>query len=258
MIKLCIEDATLATLDPALLPFVQWKGLKVSDMEGVSEEVISQNLFKMNSSVIKSLVKNNRVQVTNLTNEQWYELTTEMHQSGTNIFDIVQMPYRALKYILEQNYAKNRYALAIARTQQSLPVQDALGILDISSLNEVLYTNSTPALVDYMFTEEGIKVLKDKNSSVTNLIFITTDEAKKLGLTGKNAQRNRTIDPRILRRAGACDAGSNYCNRILKELGVERITWNEAIMAIRNSPKLQNRDSLRGYMNWIRNNSEVM
>jgi len=257
MIKLCIEDATLATLDPALIPFVQWKGLKVSDLEGVSDEVISQNLFKMNSSVIKSLVKNNRVQVTNLTNEQWYDLTTDMYQSDTNIFDMVQLPYRALKYILEQTYAKNRYGTAIASTQHSMPVQDSLEILGMSSLNEVLYTNSIPALVDYMFTEEGMKVLKNKGSGLSNLIFVTTDEASKLGLSGSSL-RNRKIDPNILRRAGACDAGSNYCSRILKELGVERITWNEAIMTIRNSPKLQKRDSLRGYMNWIRNNSEVM
>ena len=255
MIKLVIEDATLATLDAALIPFVQWKGLKVSDLEGVSEEVLSKNMFKMSTPVIKSLIKNKRVSTPSLTDAEWNDLAIVMHREDKNIFEFVQMPYSALRYIMDQHYGANRFANHIAMSQESFPVQDALEHLSISQLNYVLIKNSLHALLDFMFTEEGIAIMKKKNG-LHHLQFTTTDEAHKLGLNG-NALKNRRISTQLLRRAGACDAGANYCQRILRELNVESITWNDAIMRIRNSPKLQQRDSLIGYMNWIRENRSM-
>lgn len=254
MIKLCIENATLATLDPALLPFVQWKGLKVSDMEGVSDEVLSQNLFKMNKAVIKALIKNQRVNTSSIEDTDWYEIAREMYSNGDNLFDYVQLPYKTLKYIISQRTSFQRM---IASTQHAYPVQESVNSIDINSLNHVLYKNSLPALTDYIFTDEGAKHLKNAiGRNICNLTFITTDEAKKLGLEG-NAVRNRTISVSILNRAGACEQGRNYCGRILRELGVESITWDEAIKTIRSNPKLQNRDSLKDYMEWIRTNRAV-
>lgn len=250
MIKLVIEDATLATLDAALIPFVQWKGLKVSDLEGVSEEVLSKNIFKMSTTVIKSLIKNKRISTPKLSDDEWNDLAIDMHREDKNIFEYVQMPYSALRYILEQNYGKSRFASYIATTQESFPVQDALECLSASQLNTVLIQNTLPALVDFMFTEEGIEIMKKKND-LRYVQFLTTEEARKLGLTG-NALKNRRISTQLLRRAGACDAGANYCSRILKELKIESITWDEAIVRIRNNPKLQQRNSLISYMNWIR------
>ena len=41
MIKLQIEDATLQTLDKALLPHVQWKSIRICDLEGVDTEILN-------------------------------------------------------------------------------------------------------------------------------------------------------------------------------------------------------------------------
>lgn len=255
MIKLVIEDATLATLDAALIPFVQWKGLKVSDLEGVSEEVLSKNMFKMSTPVIKSLIKNKRVSTPALTDAEWEELAIDMHREDKNIFEFVQMPYSALRYITNQHYGAIRFANHIAMSQESFPVQDALEHLNTGQLNLILIKNSLPALLDFMFTDEGIAIMKKKNG-LQNLHFTTTEESRKLGLQG-NALKNRRISTQLLRRSGACDSGASYCQRILRELNVESITWNDAIMRIRNSPKLQQRDSLLGYMSWIRQNRSM-
>lgn len=255
MIKLVIEDATLATLDAALIPFVQWKGLKVSDLEGVSEEVLSKNLFKMSTPVIKSLIKNKRISTPTLTDAEWEELAVDMYREDKNIFEFVQMPYSALRYILDKPYSSGRFAQHIANTQESFPVQDALEIMSVGNINHNLITNKLPALTDFMFTPEGIEIMK-KKGNLNYIQFTTTEESRKLGLQG-NALKNRRISTALLRRAGACDAGANYCRRILSELGVESITWNEAIHRIRSTPKLQTRDSLISYMNWIRENRSM-
>ncbi|AMM44105.1 hypothetical protein FDG95_gp437 [Pectobacterium phage vB_PcaM_CBB] len=247
MIKLCIEDITLNQLEPKLLPFVQWKSLKVSDLEGVSDEIISKYIFQMARPVIKSMIKNKNIDFSHLTDDQWVDLVHEAYNDDYSLFDYFQLPYSALMKLLESDRNVNRYASAMAKTQKNMPVQEALRHASNSFLNHILLTNSNPALMDYMFSEEGIAQLKEKRHS-QYLQYLTSEEAKKIG--ARNI-KNRRISPELLRRAGACHNGVSYCSKMLKELNLEQITWDEAIHTIRNNPKLQKRSSLLDYMEWI-------
>lgn len=254
MIKLCIEDITLNQLEPKLLPFVQWKSLKVSDLEGVSDEIISKYIFQMARPVMKSLIKNKNINLSHLTDEQWVELVHEAYNEDYSLFDYFQLPYSALMKLLETDRNVNRYSTAMAKTQKNLPVQEALRYGSTSFLNNVLLTNSNPALIDYMFSEEGVENLK-KKSHHQYLYYMTSEEAAKIGV---RSIKNRRISPELLRRAGACHNGVSYCSKMLKELNLEQITWDEAINTIRNNPKLQKRSSLLEYMEWIYQRSSYL
>ena len=248
MIKLVIEDKTLADLDAALLPYVSWKSLKLSDLDNVSDSIISDYSYAMNTSVVKSLLKNNRINIKKLSDEHVMDMIENAYMSNFNIFDYIQLPYHLIKHILDNDILCNRYATKMADTQSNMPMKDAIKHFYGHSLDGVLYNNSNPALIDYLFSTDGINTYNELKYK-PNINFITSTEAKKLGLNIKN----RTINTEVLRRAGACDAGQNYCKKILSELNVESIKWDDAIMMIRNDPKLHNRAKLREYMMWIVN-----
>ncbi|AFC21984.1 hypothetical protein GAP32_524 [Cronobacter phage vB_CsaM_GAP32] len=246
MIKLCFEDKTLKDLDANLLPFVQWKSVTVADTEGVPTEVLSKYVFEMAKPVMKSLVKNNRIDLSNLNTKQWIDLIDEANRDGYSIFDLVQVPYGVIMEIMNDGTRRRRHASKIARTQNQMPVELALKHLDTYSIKDVMRTGSNMALLDYMFSDEGVSILKLEHN-VNHFTYVTSAEAAKLGLKIKN----RTISTGVLRRAGACSNGMSYCTKILKELNVDSITWDDAIKTIRSNPKLQNRASLFEYMDWI-------
>jgi hypothetical protein len=254
MIKLQIEDATLQTLDKALLPHVQWKSIRIGDLEGVDAEILNTYLFKMAKPVIKSLIKNKRAVPSNLSTEQWLELLQISQYEDWDLLSAVQMPYRVIREILDNEYNRRNYGRAIASTQDSVPVVEALGLMNYHDLNNILCTNSNPAIKHFIFTDEGIAIMKKRHDVVRSLRYLTTEEFQKLGRTFKN----RTINPRVLNRAGACDSGQNYCREVLRELGRTSITWDEAIQEIRSNPTLRKRNSLMSYMDWIYDRSQYM
>lgn len=255
MIKLQIEDATLQTLDKALLPHVQWKSIRICDLEGVDTEILNTYLFKMSKPIIKSLIKNNRATPTNLNTEQWLEiLENAYYQDGWNVLDTVQMPYHVINEILSNNRNARRFGSQIACTQDSIPVLDAIKLLDWREFNEILISSRNPAIRHFMFTDEGLAVLKSRTDVTRNLRYLTTEEFRKIGRDFKN----RTISARALNRAGACDAGQRYCRDVLTELNRTTITWDEAIHEIRTNPTLRKRSHLLHYMDWIYERSQYL
>ncbi len=252
MIKLQIEDATLVTLDKALLPHVQWKSIRVGDLEGVDSEVLNTYLFKMSKPVIKSLIKNKRVNPSSLDNDQWVEVLENAYQEGWDVLSDVQMPYSAIRHIMENHRMRNRYGQQIARTQDRVPVAEALKVMDANTLNNVMFNNSNPALIHFMFTDEGLTILKSRANVIRHLRYLSTEEFAKVG----RSFRNRRVSPAILRRASACDTGQRYCRDVLRSLNRDSITWNEAIQELRTNPVLRKRDSLSHYMDWVYERSE--
>ena len=251
MIKLQIDDATLATLDPSLLPFVQWKSLRLADFEGVSEEVLSANLFKMAKPVIKSLIKNNRVTTTSITDEQWIEIIDDAYNNSWNIMETVQLPYSVIMFILNDRRQRDRWSRSMATTQTAMPVTELLQYVDVGGLDNILYHGTNPALAHFMFTDEGLAILKERKINTRYFRSLTSAEFEKVGVRF----RNRRISVQLLDRAGACDNGKSYCRKFLNELGLDSITWDEAIVMIRNSKKLQNRPSLYSYVSWVHERS---
>lgn len=251
MVKLIIEGKKLSDFEPELLKFVEWKSITLDDIDGLSEEIVSKYLPYMSKSVIKHLIKKKQISTLNLSDDEWENLIVECINSGfKDIFNYIQIPYSVASKMVNR---KNSYYLnEMLSTQHSIPADVVLKKISGLKLNEILRTNSNPAIIDFMFTKEGIEIFRKRN--ISSLTYITSTESKKLGLT-TGVPKNRRITPELLRRAGACDAGSSYCTRILKELGVDSITWDEAVMTIRNNPKLQNRPSLMTYMSWIKDNS---
>jgi len=255
MIKLQIEDATLLTLDKALLPHVQWKSIRICDLEGVDTEVLNTYLFKMSKPIIKSLIKNKRANPTNLSTDQWVELLeTAYYQDGWNVLADIQMPYTVIKDILGNNRTARRFGSQIACTQDAVPVTEALKLLDWREFNDVLISSRNPAIRHFMFTDEGLAILKTRNDVTRNLRYLTTEEFRKIGRDFKN----RTISTRALNRAGACDAGQRYCRDVLVELNRNSITWDEAIHEIRTNPVLRKRTHLLHYMDWIYERSQYL
>lgn len=255
MIKLQIEDATLVTLDKALLPHVQWKSIRIGDLEGVDTEVLNTYLFKMSKPIIKSLIKNKRVNPTNLSTDQWVEiLDVAYYQDGWDVLADVQMPYNVIREILDNNRLVRRFGSQIARSQDAIPVVEALKLLDWRDFNEVLISSRNPAIRHFMFTDEGLAILKNRTEVTRNLRYLTTEEFRKIGRDFKN----RTISTRALNRAGACDAGQRYCRDVLVELNRTSITWDEAIHEIRTNPVLRKRTHLLHYMDWIYERSQYL
>lgn len=256
MIKLHIEDATLSTLDPSLLPHVQWKSIRVGDLEGVSTEILNKYLFNMSNPVIKSLLKNKRVQTENLTIDQWKDVLTSAYNEGWNILQLFQLPYDAIQAVLEDNYLNHWYSSSIAETQLALPVTDALKMLNANSFNNMIVSGSNPALRHFMFTDEGVAIIKSRQRDgiVRRLRYLTTEEFAKFNVSFKN----RTITPTILRRANACTDGQRYCRQVLTELGRDSITWDEAMIELRVNPALRKRSSLMQYVDWVYDRSSEL
>lgn len=254
MIKLCV-DTTLSELEDKFLPYVQWKSIKVSDLENVDDAIISKYIFQMSEPVIKSVITNQKhnIDLSHLSDEEWEELVNDAYNSGYNLFKYFQLPYSALMHILKTDRNVNRHASAIAQHQINFPVQEALKYVNYVSLNNMLLTNSNPAIIDYMFTDEGAEKIKEIKNKI-NIVYVTSEEAKKIGLSVKNHR----INPEILRRAGACNNGISYCTKMLKELNRSEITWDDAIKTIRSNKKLQTRSSLLEYMHWIFNASRIL
>lgn len=252
MIKLCFEDKTLNDIDENLLPFVQWKSLKVSDFENVNSEIISKYIFELARPVMKSLIKAGRVNLSGIDDATWLTLADEAYYDGYNLFEIFQLPYSAIANILNNTNACNRHASNMAATQVNMPVADAIKHMSTYKISQALLKNSNPALIDFVFSDEGIAIMKTKR--INDLRYLTTSEAKKLGFETKN----RTISPEILRRAGACGNGISYCTKMMKELGVTSIKWDDAILTIRNNPKYQTRSALLEYMEWIYSRSSYL
>lgn len=252
MIKLQIENATLNTLDKTLLPHVQWKSIRICDLEGVDSEVLNTYLLKMSTPVIKSLFKNKRVTPTNLSTQQWIEILETYYQDDWNLLDSVQLPYTVIQEILSNERNARRFGSQIASTQNSLPVVEAIKLMDIDGFHDTLTTSCNLAIRHFMFTDEGLDIMEKRNNITRNLIYLTTEEFRKLGRHFKN----RTISTRSLNRAGACDTGQRYCRDVLAELNRTSITWDEAILEIRNNPNLRKRDKLLHYMNWIYDRSQ--
>jgi hypothetical protein len=255
MIKLQIEDATLSTLDPSLLPHVQWKSIRVSDLEGVDKEILNKYLFKMSTPVVKSLLKNSRVQPDNMDIEEWKQVLTSAYDDGWNILKVLQLPYDVIQAVLEDSYLNRRYGERMAETQLSLPVADGLKLLNSNSFNNMIISGSNPALRHFMFTDEGIEIIKKRGDGiVSRLRYLTTEEYAKFNVTFKN----RTINPQVLRRANACSDGQRYCRLVLKELGRDSITWNEAMIELRVNPTLRKRSSLMMYVDWVYERSSTL
>lgn len=247
MIKLQMEDATLLTLDSALLPYVQWKSIRLSDLEGVDNEVLNTYLFKMSKPLIKSLIKNKRANPKNCTTEQWIEILEHAYYNeGWDILSDVQMPYNVIQDIVNNQIQLRRYGSRIARSQDAIPVVDALKLIDIGDLNKLLFNSLNPAIRHFMFTDEGIEIIKSRNFT-KGLQYLTTEEFNKLGYSIKN----RTISTKSLNRADACDAGMKYCRDVLRELNRDSITWDEAIQEIRTNTNLRKRSHLLTYMDWV-------
>lgn len=256
MIKLQIEDATLLTLDKALLPHVQWKSIRICDLEGVDTEVLNTYLFKMSKPIIKSLIKNKRANPTNLSTEQWVEIMeVAYYQDGWDVLADVQMPYSVIREILDNNRLARRFGSQIARSQDAIPVAEALKLLEWREFNDILISSRNPAIRHFMFTDEGLAILKSRSDNIIrNLRYLTTEEFAKIG----RQFRNRSISVRALNRAGACDAGQRYCRDVLAELNRTSITWNEAVHEIRTNPVLRKRTHLLHYMDWIYERSEYL
>lgn len=253
-------DTKLKDLNADLLPFVQWKAVTLADLEDAPTEVLSKYVFEMARPVMKALITKKRVDISGISTDEWIGLLDECYNSEAYLLsDYVQLPYHVIMTMMETNYYRNRYGQAFARTQKQMPVEMVLKFLSLHYIGELLRTNSNPGLTDFMFTDEGIAIIKEKMDETSNinhrnfLAYITSEEGEKLGIKVKNI----TISPELLRRVGACDAGYNYCKKILRELGVERITWDDAVLTIRKDKKLQKRDSLKSYIGWIVENKRI-
>ncbi|SOK59335.1 hypothetical protein [Yersinia phage fHe-Yen9-03] len=244
MIKL-LMDVPLSALSTEQLKLLDWKSLNRTDIESVDDEFISANFNKFSTNLVKHLIINGRVTPNVMQHDQWIEFINTQHE--INVFKYIQFPYSIINELLENNKS-TQFQRKIIDTQHSVPIETIINNISPSSLNDMLLSNSNPAVIDYIQTPEGSELLKKRGTGMmNNLNFLTSTEANNMGFVIKN----HTISVEVLRRAGACSDGCNYARRILKELNVSHIKWDDAILLIRNSPKLQNRTSIRNYLSWI-------
>lgn len=252
MIKLIIEDATIDNLTSEQLKFLDWKSLTKADVDAASTQIISTNCTKLSVNMFRHACKTGKVTSDAMSPEEWIDFIKEnivYTEDQRPFFSSVQLPYSVVNHFLNMTdrYSRNRYVSILMQTQKCIPMDTILADIDSSTLNAILRTGSNPALIDYMFSPEGVEVLKRRKFTNDDLAYITSTEAEKIGLRRKNY----TISPKVLSRAGACSDGINYCRRTLKELNVDSIKWDEMIQVLRTNKQICSRAAVHNYISWI-------
>lgn len=250
MIKL-IMDVSINDLTPEQLECLDWKSVTKTDLEDVKPEIISANVDKLSPNTFRAACKMGKITFDVMTEDEWIDFIHGHIRYSDEIeqfFSSVQLPYSIIHKLLHNsNRSSASLRNAIYSTQKSIPMGEILKNTSTGHLSTVLRgVNKNSALIDYMFTEEGLEILKSKGS-LGNLQYLKSTEAEKLGLRVKN----HTISPDILRRAGACSDGINYCRRTLKELELEKIKWDDMIEILRNNHKIASRPAIYNYTSWI-------
>lgn len=252
MIKLIMENTSINDLTPEQLKYLDWKSVTKSDLENTKPEIISANISKLSPNTFRSVCKMGKVSFDAMKEDEWVDFINEhvrYNDDMEQFFGNLQLPYSLIQKLLN-GYRANSMKNIIYRTQHSVPMDEILKNIDnLNYLNYILRgVDKNDALIDFMFTEEGLAILKTKRSAqLQNLQYLKSTEAEKLGLRVKN----HTISPEVLRRAGACSDGINYCRRTLKELGLEKIKWDDMIDILRTNHKIATRPAIYNYVGWI-------
>lgn len=252
MIKLIIEDATINDLTSEQLKFLDWKSLTKTDLDAASTEIISKNCAKLSINMFRHACKTGKVTADAMSTDEWIDFIKEnivYNDDQKAFFGSVQLPYSVVNHFMNMSdrYARNRYVSIIMETQKCIPMDMILADISSSSLSTILRTGSNPALIDYMFSPEGIEIVKRRKFTNDDLAYLTSTEAEKIGLRRKNY----TISTKVLSRAGACSDGINYCRRTLKELNVDSIKWDDMIHVLRTNKQICSRAAVHNYISWI-------
>ncbi|QOI71417.1 hypothetical protein pEaSNUABM50_00556 [Erwinia phage pEa_SNUABM_50] len=248
MIKLILNSTKLSDLTSDQLKFLDWKALSRDDVTESDNEFVVANLNKFSTNLKKHLITSGRINSSAMDHDQWIAFIQEhsYYSSDIDVFKHVQLPYSVVNQLLTDT--SHRYRSRIVSTQSCVPIEVAIEQVSATEMNDILFSNSNPAIVDFIQTPEGAEAVKKRGKSFLNsLRYLTSAEGERLGVR----VRNHTISVEVLRRANACDDGCNYARRILKELDLPSIKWDDAVLRIRNSSKLQGRQALRSYIQWI-------
>lgn len=249
MIKLLMKSTKLSELSPELVQYIDWKSLSRDDVNESDNKFVSENFNKFSTNLKKYLISTGSVNSSAMNHDQWIEFIHYLDSTSDDLSTTlkrVQLPYSVVIQVL---YSSAQYVVnGIIRTQPCVPVEFAIKEVSIQALNDILLRNSNPAIVDYIQTPEGAAAVKKRGKTFVNsLRFLTSTESERIGMSSKNF----TINSEVLLRVNACSAGRNYARRILKELNLTSITWDDVILHVRNNTKLNNRPSLREYIGWI-------
>lgn len=250
MIK--IINTNIEDLPPNILNSLDWSVISISDIKECSTEFISNNLDKFNQKVQLNIISTGKIQ----SNKESISVLAEFvksksyyNEEAKKILETVQFPYSVLQDIIKY---KSSWGKSIALYQINFPLDEAVKFLDDDAIFTLFRNYSNPGLIKFITTNENAQS-QCKKMRITNYIkpFIKSTEAKAIGINVKN----HTISMEVLKRARACENGKNYCKKILKELNLTEIKWDDAVELIRNDKKLRERPSLANYMSWITNSN---
>lgn len=250
MLKLILPDAKITDLTEEQLQYLHWGSLTKDDVLECSTDFLNTNFSKLSTNLKKHLIMNKRIDANALTEHEWkiYIREYSHYSCDMDVFQYIQFPYSLNSYFIESSM----YITRIAATQKAIPIEYAANRLSIDDLNTIFFYNTNPALIDFVCSEyynkDGSRKMWDE------LYFLTSEEGKALGVDIPNI----TISNNHLAAADACGSGLSYVRKVLKELQISEITWDDAIIKIRNSTKLQNNANTYEYMKWISRKRKVL